>query len=80
MRFRPKAWIFTRACEPVGVGTGVSEFMKREDEGPFPSLMSTARMVLGRDIDGWIGCGVVLTVVSCFSIEGDSVTVEYIGI
>jgi len=49
MRFRPKLWILTRAWEPVGVGVGVSELMKRDEAGPLPSLMSIAFIVLGTE-------------------------------
>jgi hypothetical protein len=50
MRLRPKALMRTRAWLPVGVGLGVEVLMYREEMGPLPPLMSTARMVLVVDI------------------------------
>jgi hypothetical protein len=47
MRLRPKALIFTRACDDVGLGTGVEESTNRDSIGPLPFLMSIAFMVEG---------------------------------
>ena len=40
MRLRPKHLICTMASDGLGLGLGVSEFMKREVAGPLPFLIS----------------------------------------